>query len=101
MPDTSRKGPKLDEVLAAVSEDLDALGDEIANVSGRIEEVATLAEDTRDETRAMVHKLDTLIDLIKLQVLPVVQEVPALRRRVVDAEDRVARLRLVGIRDAE
>jgi len=87
----------LDLALEAVSEDLDTMGDEIATVAGKVAKLQDGQDDLVDSVRAVDHKLDTLIDLIRTQVLPAVSEVDTLRRRVTDTEDRLARrLHVVG-----
>jgi hypothetical protein len=70
----------LDIALDAVSEDLDAIGDEVATMAGQVAQ-------TNGEVHGMHKKLDDLIELITSRVLPAIDSVDDIRRRVVYLED--------------
>lgn len=100
-PAAPKSRVNLDVALLAISTDMDQMGEEIAGVAGEVATLALAQRETNlkiDKTNA---KLDTLLDLIRERVLPQVDDVDNLRRRLVLAEDSLARVEKRTGSDAE
>ena len=78
----------LDVALVAISDDLDAMVEEVATIAGQQVQLAQDFRDGRQDMRGIDHKLDVLLDLFRTQVFPAIQEIPEIRRRIAYLENR-------------
>lgn len=91
----------LDHALVAVSDDLDALGEGLANLAGRLEAMQSEIEDTREAVRTVAAKADQILEVLRRVVprLDRIDEIDEIGGRLGRLEVDFARSRIHAIGD--